>query len=103
MNDSYVENVVIKKTEPLDIQGISGIVKVTVKNIELICFSPNFEQFASMIEDTKIQVFLSLMTTHYSINKKSKLMKNVKSFEKPKPQTIVFFQGISSILSQKYL
>jgi len=82
MNNQNVEHAIIKQIEPLDVQGSTGIVQVIVKNINLICFSSSFVQFASITAEKKIRVILSLMTTQYSKNKEINPIKNIKSFQK---------------------
>lgn len=98
MNDQYVERVAIKQTESLDIQGSTGIVRIMVKNKDLICFSSNFGQFASIKPATEIQAFLTLMTTECSINTKT-IPKKIESFKKAQtPNHCVLSGKITEII-----
>jgi hypothetical protein len=81
MNKKYAENVDIINVEVLDIQRITAVITIKVREHELNCFVNEFHN-EKFFEGDKYAVVLSLMTTGLEkINSREKNIASTKHFE----------------------
>lgn len=101
MKTSHGEDVIITRTEPMDILEATGRVWVTVNTNNLLCFSSNFSEFISMIRQPEIQVSFSLLTFQCTINKDDKAIKRIESIQKDQTPNQCVLTGTLTEIIQK--